>query len=829
MRLKIFILIAVLFSVAIFGIIGLHYFEVGKSIRNATIEIGSYIKKSDVDKRDNILEYLNISITEIETKIATIFDRIDQLEWIQKRLMPENYEYYADHWQDSSVLMITNPWIDLIQTTAGNKLASSIVIRPPYLNTFIYIPETATLPVIIEVGDKCAAIPYIGVPYWTTMISNSNGKNQKIELQKEDKKEDYLLFTIDDLLTIDAGHLTTKDVRWNSNPYDIFRGIPHKAFESLISNVIESIKLVQAELKNRPELISILNNPEQLNQWIKKKIERDPKTIKKMENRCREKICCGWTSIIKKEPWTVEEGWDSRYRQNQCIWKLGFLFGSGIWNFNPLEKRAPKGLCNFLKTDINLDKPIIKGGGILLDQIIHREIIPFFSDCLPVDSNICSSEGFQIKIIPETEGLFFTKTMIFKNEHNNEPLYGTMTIGVSINELLQQLALIIPGSILCVNESGEKLFFNKNGEISNKPSWGDIDFSKFIHEKTGTIKNIEGREFLFIHFSPILEGTGQVFVIELTQGVFQLLDKLKTKTETLRNKLIFENSMIGIVGLLIALLILNFILKKGIAPLTELATTTKLIAVGKLENIYIPAVWKRRKDEIGVLCLAFDQMVQEMKEGLKVRELLHKVVSKEIANKILKDGVRLGGEIREVTILFADIRGFTQISEHMPPAEVLEMLNSCLNILSKVIDEHKGVIDKYIGDEIMAIFGAPVDIPDQAFQAVMCAKNMIQSLKEWNLIRKDRNLPSLTIGISVHTGHVVAGNMGAENHMSYTIIGHNVNLASRIADHAQGMEILITEETFNSPKVKEEISCERIAHSTFKGISKPILLYKVIV
>ena len=830
MRIKIFILVSILFCSAIFGLIALRYVEVDKTILKITSEISNYIKMSDIEKRSNILEYLNVSVTEIESKIQAIFDKIDQLEWLEKRFLPSNYKMYADHWQDSSVLMMTNPWIDLIQTTAGDQLASSIIARPPYLDTFIHISVTPTLSVIAEVGDNCKSVAYIGVPYWTGSVSNVNGALRKNDVASGDKEDDFLFFSIDDLLSIDVNSLKTKNVNWNSNPFDIFRGIPHTAYVKLMSNVIESIKLIQEELKNQPDLIAMLTTPIELDKWITKKIEMDPKLIKKIDSKCRNKVCCGWTSVIEKDPWNIEEGWDYRNDQNQFIWKLGFLFGSGIWNFDPLGEKAPKGICNFTKVELRENKSFVKGGGILINKIVRKEIIPFHSDCIPRNENSCSSEQFQIEIIPDSEGVFYTKTMVFKSKglDDDSPVYGTMTIGVSINEVLQQLALIIPGSILFIKESGEKVFFDEHGNISTTSSWDDIDFSKFTSENTGVIKNIGGKEFLFIHFVPNRQGEGQVFVVELKQDVFTLLYSLKKRAEQLIHKLIIENTALGAIALLISLLILNYILKRGIEPLTKLAETTKLIATGNLENITIQDSWKKRRDEIGLLCEAFDQMIQEMKEGLKVRSILNKVVSKEIADKIIKDGVQLGGEIRNVTILFADIRNFTQISEAMDPAEVLEMLNSCLNVLSRVIDEHKGIIDKYIGDEIMAIFGAPVLLPDEAFQAILCAKNMMYVLKEWNEIRKERNLPSLEIGISIHTGPVIAGNIGAENHLSYTVIGHNVNLASRIARHAKGMEILISEETFNSPNVSEKILCEPVEYTSFKGISKQSLLYRVV-
>ncbi len=831
MRVKIFVLVAILFGVTIFGIIGLRYLEVDRAIGKSTREIEIFVKKLDLEKRKDVLEYLNISIIEIQNQIQAIFNKISDLEWVQERFLPSNYDYYENHWKDSAVLMLGNEWIDLIQTTAGDKLASSIIVHPPYLDSFFYIPINSILSVILTVNIKGEIIPYIGVPYWTNAISKVNGAPEKIFLQQGVKKEDVLLFSINDLLEIDASELKIKKVRWETNPLDTAVVIKHEDYVILMDHVIESIALVQLELKKHKELTSILTTPDLLEKWAVQKLSDDPRNIVKVDGKCKDRLCCGWESVLKEQPWMIEEGWNSRYEQNQLIWKVGELFGSGIWGFDPLGKRAPKGICCLVKKDLKVVKPFYPMIGILMEEIVEKEIIPFMYDCDPGDESCCVSKNFDIVAIPERKGVYFTKTMVFKSMDKvfNTPLYGTLTLGVSMNDILQQLALVIPGSILFVKETGEKIFFHQDGKISDDQNWGQIDFTKLVNEETGVIKNINGKEFLFVHFVPITEGKGQVFVLELRQNVFEMLGDLKIKASELMHWMFLENIILGFLGIVIALIALNHILKRGIAPLTQLAVTTKLIALGRLESVHIPDLWMKRKDEVGVLCLAFEQMVREMKEGVKVRSLLDKVVSKEIANKILRDGVKLGGESREVTVLFADIRNFTQISENMKPVDVLEMLNSCLTILSRVIDEHQGVIDKYIGDEIMAIFGAPVDSPNPGFQAVTCAITMMEVLKEWNESRKNRNMLPLEIGISIHTGNVIAGNIGAENHLSYTVLGHNVNLASRIADHAQGMEILITEETFRSTDVSENITVELTPPISFKGISKPIPLYRVLI
>lgn len=220
-------------------------------------------------------------------------------------------------------------------------------------------------------------------------------------------------------------------------------------------------------------------------------------------------------------------------------------------------------------------------------------------------------------------------------------------------------------------------------------------------------------------------------------------------------------------------------------------------------------------------------MVKGLKEKEKVKAVLNKVVSQEIATEILKGNIRLGGEEKKVTILFADIRNFTKMTQNMSPKEVIELLNDCMTKISYLVDKHGGVIDKYVGDEAMALFGAPVESEDSAYRAIISALGMIEALTAWNGQRKTGNLSPVEMGIGIHTGLVLAGNMGAENRLNYTVLGSNVNLASRLCSAAKGMEILISESTLSEPHIKDKILYEEVPPMTFKGFDVPVIVYRV--
>lgn len=187
-----------------------------------------------------------------------------------------------------------------------------------------------------------------------------------------------------------------------------------------------------------------------------------------------------------------------------------------------------------------------------------------------------------------------------------------------------------------------------------------------------------------------------------------------------------------------------------------------------------------RKDELGRLALAFNQMVRVLQEKEQMQNLLGKVVSPEIADQLLQHEIKLGGEERQVTVLFLDIRNFTGISEGQSPERVLKMLNTCLSELSQTIDNHHGVVDKYIGDSIMALFGAPLRSKQDATNAISAALAIESSLAPLNTRLEKENYQPIKVGTGISTGTVVAGNMGSKSRLNYSVIGDNVNIASRL-------------------------------------------------
>ena len=219
------------------------------------------------------------------------------------------------------------------------------------------------------------------------------------------------------------------------------------------------------------------------------------------------------------------------------------------------------------------------------------------------------------------------------------------------------------------------------------------------------------------------------------------------------------------------------------------------------------------------------RFVTERKKNEYIQSLFSKYVHKDVLNELLKSrkGVELGGEKRRVSILFSDLRGFTTFSETMSPTELTKLLNDYLSAMSPIILENKGTIDKYIGDAIMAFWNAPLETKDHETCAVLSSVLMQSALEEFN---KKTN-SSLAMGVGVHVGDVVVGNVGSSERINYTILGDTVNTTSRLEGLTKkyGVGIIATEEIKNCVKDKR-ISFRKLDVMTVKGKSGETIIYE---
>jgi len=230
------------------------------------------------------------------------------------------------------------------------------------------------------------------------------------------------------------------------------------------------------------------------------------------------------------------------------------------------------------------------------------------------------------------------------------------------------------------------------------------------------------------------------------------------------------------------------------------------------------------------LGITMQKFLAEEKERLRIRKAFESYVAPTVVHEMLKhpERLRLGGERRELSILFSDIRGFTSLSEDLAPETLVALLHDFLNPMSEIIVRHQGTIDKYIGDAIMALFNAPLETPDHARLACRTALEMTGTLaalgKEWAA----QGRPQIRVGIGINTGMAAVGNMGSDRLFDYTAIGDNVNLASRLEglNKYYGTDILISEGTarsLNGDFLLREVDLVRV-----KGKMQPLTIYELL-
>lgn len=232
--------------------------------------------------------------------------------------------------------------------------------------------------------------------------------------------------------------------------------------------------------------------------------------------------------------------------------------------------------------------------------------------------------------------------------------------------------------------------------------------------------------------------------------------------------------------------------------------------------------------EYGIVAVFFD--LTELRKTKFLEETLTRYVTKQVVDLIMEhpDSIILDGEERQSTILFTDIRNFTSIAEKMDPKELVQMLRSYFTLMVDASFKYQGTVDKFIGDSIMVIFGAPTPQPDHALLAVNTALEMQNSMMHFNEQYNNKSFAPIKMGIGINTGNIVVGNIGSKDRLEYTAIGDSVNLASRLegTNKNYGTNIIISENTYQL--IKEEIYCRKLDKVMVKGKEIAINIYEVI-
>jgi class 3 adenylate cyclase len=310
--------------------------------------------------------------------------------------------------------------------------------------------------------------------------------------------------------------------------------------------------------------------------------------------------------------------------------------------------------------------------------------------------------------------------------------------------------------------------------------------------------------------------------VEATPGNSEMAPVLFIKGMDEVDRDMFRVLAVGVGGFVVSVLVailVSIMVSRGMSkPIEVLVEAARKIAAGD----YKVQVQVTTRDEIGDLSAAFNDMT----DGLRKRqEIMDKTLSRDVAEEFLK-GTDRRPDRRIVTIVFMDIRGYTSGTEGMDPGDVVVMLNELMDLLSSAIVRNGGIVNKFLGDGLMAMFGAPKPLEGHALKAVRAGLEMQKWMARWNDRRIARGMPAFFSGIGINTGYAMCGKVGAQDRMEYTLIGEEVNLASRICGKAAPKQVLVTKQTWDL--VQDEMKGRELEPVTVKGLSYPIKVFEVL-
>ena len=418
-----------------------------------------------------------------------------------------------------------------------------------------------------------------------------------------------------------------------------------------------------------------------------------------------------------------------------------------------------------------------------------------------------------------------TLTIYHKVLNNSGALVGILGVDVDVamasNNLINNVPFFAEVEYILVNSNGIVLLHPDNLKVgSDIGATGeelDMQISEDIKKTSLQHKQYISRrinEAWYMGFYRV-NGVSLAFVLSVpAKTVLKPLHRLTFQMAALNLSIIF--------GLFFLLIV---VVRKISRPIIDLKNSAVQVTE---EGPYRDAIEVKSSDEVGQLTGAFNEMMEGLRQRDFIRDTFGRYVTKEVVKELLdtSDGLKLGGEIREVTIMLSDLRGFTPIAEQLRPDQVIEVLNSYLSQMSKIIGQYKGTINEFIGDAILTFFGAPVKYGDSPARAVACALAMQLGMEEVNRKNDEKGLPPLYMGIGINTGDVIVGNIGSKERAKYGVVGHNINLTSRVEGSTIGGQILITPSTHE--KIKDLLIVRSVRSIRFKGVEENIDLYDVI-
>ncbi len=469
---------------------------------------------------------------------------------------------------------------------------------------------------------------------------------------------------------------------------------------------------------------------------------------------------------------------------------------------------------------------------------------------LPIPELTSSSAGvWSINAPTDEDGVIRRIPLVIESEGKLSPTFG-LALALSYLNLSPEKIKLIPGHLEISGEGGKRLTIpiDRQGQMlvnfagdfhifnSQSCSW-EAALKSYLKEKEGLKPIIPLSRFKdkIVLIGSSASGIGDLRptpvnpVFPMFALHANIINNILEQDFLIRPNLWLRFFLLVLIGLIIGGVVGRERLVRGLLfSLLFLGIYISLAFFLFNHNIWVDIISPTSVIFLSCLSGTLFHFVKERREKSFVRSTFQRYVAPEIVSELLSksETINLGGARRRITVLFADIRGFTRISESLPPEEVVQLLNESLSVIVDAIFRYKGTLDKFIGDCVMAVFGAPLFQEDQELMAVKASLKIREKMGEVSKRWSSKVGVKIEIGIGINSCEAIIGNIGTLKRMDYTAIGDTVNLAERLEEKARPGQILISENSCQP--ISGEIISQPQPPAIIKGKSKPIVVYEVI-
>lgn len=791
-RYRLFVIVGLLFCAIFMGSFFVENRLGIKGAKELKKDLLTFYQDLQKQKRDNMQNIVQTVFFRCLGDVNAALEVVSSFRRVKEFFAPTKENLEKGTWISSASLLQDRETIDFLQNSYGDTVSACIIPRHAGLRDTMQEEIDEDLCWIFM---ERQAAPYLGV---ALHLSSESVKGPITEEAVPGiVPRVYLLYTIDALKSINLGKIRDALARQSAMiPLSVpFMG----GFRLDLPSFVEALSRAQGFISNADDLPI---GKDAMNSPLPQKVDSN-------------ESCTSQSCFLSERV--------SYVNQIFMIWELSCLLETGIMDGGIGAPSAPSAI-SFFPDNTG------KGGGVFVRDVLYTrpqyDAASFFFKGHGDDPSPLSPDKTAIITDPQRRKIYIANAAELSIDNAGGTKSGLITLGFDVENALKNLTTGYRQKTWVV--SGGKIYSYLDADGSSlMPQQSAQDELDMMLSKDLGLFSMDGVSYYFAHIRPFDSLDLHIFFFTKADEEFSLMNRLSDHFQDILTTISSQRHWVIAVGLLILLVALLDLSKKITRPVVLMSEAARAVTRGALKDVVIPKFHLGKRNEVQQLSLAFSEMIEGLKEKERVKGVLDKVVSHDIAREILKGDVHLGGEDKVVTMFFADVRNFTHLTQNMPPHRVINLVNTCMTKLSRVIEAHHGVIDKYIGDEVMVLFGAPIAHEDSALEAVRCAIDVIAELKKWNEERRKEGLPPVTMGIGIHTGKVCAGNMGAEDRLNYTVIGSNVNLAARLCSKAPPEEIYLSDDTYHCSLVAENILVEDMGPLQFKGFDEPKKVYRV--